>query len=340
MANKEITLLDVIDRAQLQSLQDAFAKATGMAALTTDKNGPVTQLSCPTDFCMNYTRKSSVGCERCNLCDLKGGEQASKTGRPAVYYCHGGLVDFASPIIVNGEQIGSLIGGQVLTEEPDLDKFRAIAKEIDVDPDEYVEAVKKVPIVSEEKVNNAAELLFKMAQALSQVGYEKYSITEEHKNTDAMFDEVPDDYKDINANVEEVNTTIAALSAEFDLLREKAAESAKAVAQTDSILKYIQNVATQMTLLGFNASIEAKHVGEAGAGFNVIAQEVRQLAEQTSNQTRSIEDVLGSVRASISAIDKEITTAVGKIEANVATVKDLSDKIAETSKKIDNISKV
>ena len=31
MAEKEITLLDVIDRAQLQSLQDAFAKATGMA---------------------------------------------------------------------------------------------------------------------------------------------------------------------------------------------------------------------------------------------------------------------------------------------------------------------
>ena len=142
MAEKEITLLDVIDRAQLQSLQDAFAKATGMAALATDKSGPVTQLSSPTDFCMNYTRKSSVGCERCNLCDLKGGEQASRTGKPAVYYCHGGLVDFASPIIVNGKQIGSLIGGQVLTEEPDLDKFRAIAKEIDVDPDEYVEAVK------------------------------------------------------------------------------------------------------------------------------------------------------------------------------------------------------
>ncbi len=107
MAEKEVTLLDVIDRAQLQSLQDAFAKATGMAALATDKSGPVTQLSCPTDFCMNYTRKSSVGCERCNLCDLKGGEQASRTGKPAVYYCHGGLVDFASPIIVNGKQIGS-----------------------------------------------------------------------------------------------------------------------------------------------------------------------------------------------------------------------------------------
>lgn len=231
MAEKEVTLLDVIDRAQLQSLQDAFAKATGMAALATDKSGPVTQLSCPTDFCMNYTRKSSVGCERCNLCDLKGGEQASRTGKPAVYYCHGGLVDFASPIIVNGKQLGSLIGGQVLTEEPDLDKFRAIAKEIDVDPDEYVEAVKKVPIVSEEKVNNAAELLYKMAQALSQVGYEKYRITEEHKEADILFDEVRSDYEDINRNVDDLNSAIEVLSAEFDTLREKASESAKAVAQ-------------------------------------------------------------------------------------------------------------
>ena len=178
-----------------------------------------------------------------------------------------------------------------------------------------------------------------MAQALSQVGYEKYHITEEHKEADILFDEVRSDYEDINGNVDDLNSAIEVLSAEFDTLREKASESAKAVAQTDSILKYIQNVATQMTLLGFNASIEAKHVGEAGAGFNVIAQEVRQLAEQTSNQTRSIEDVLGSVRSSISAIDKEITLAVGKIETNIATVKSLSAKIAQASEKIDKISK-
>ena len=114
-----ITLLDVIDRDTLQSLQDAFADATGMAALATDATGPVTRLSNPTDFCMNYTRKSPVGCERCNKCDLDGGAEANRTGRPSVYYCHAGLVDFAAPILVNGKHIGSLIGGQVLTEEPD-----------------------------------------------------------------------------------------------------------------------------------------------------------------------------------------------------------------------------
>lgn len=78
MAEKEVTLLDVIDRAQLQSLQDAFAKATGMAALATDKSGPVTQLSCPTDFCMNYTRKSSVGCERSTSATLRAASRQAE----------------------------------------------------------------------------------------------------------------------------------------------------------------------------------------------------------------------------------------------------------------------
>lgn len=340
MEKKEITLLDIMNRTQLQSLQDSFAKATGMAALTTDTTGPVTQLSCPTDFCTRCTRTSKVGAERCNQCDLKGGEQAKATGKPAVYYCHAGLVDFAAPIIVNGKQIGSLIGGQVLTSEPDLDKFRAIAEEIGVDPDEYVEAVKKVPIVSEDKINSAAELLFKMAEALSQVGYERYSISAEHTGSEAVFKEIHTEYRHIHNKINDVNESINELSAEFDKLREKASESVKIVAQTDSILKYIHNVATQMTLLGFNASIEAKHVGEAGAGFNVIAQEVRQLAEQTSNQTHSIEDVLNNVRGSISAIEEEITKALEKLNENVQTVNELSGAISVTSDKINAISNV
>lgn len=50
---ENITLLDVIDRRTLQNLQDAFAAATGMAALATDENGPVTGRQHFTDFCMS-----------------------------------------------------------------------------------------------------------------------------------------------------------------------------------------------------------------------------------------------------------------------------------------------
>ncbi|MBQ8931097.1 MAG: hypothetical protein IJ045_01520 [Ruminiclostridium sp.] len=145
-------------------------------------------------------------------------------------------------------------------------------------------------------------------------------------------------YQVIDEKVDAVNTSIRELTGEFDKLREKTAEAERIVAQTDSIIKYIQNVATQMTLLGFNASIEAKHVGEAGAGFNVIAQEVRQLAEQTQNQTQNVEDVLGNVRAAIANIEKEIAAAVETLQTNIATVKELSEIIAVTSDEIKQLN--
>ncbi len=154
----------------------------------------------------------------------------------------------------------------------------------------------------------------------------------------ATLDKIQDNYQVIDEKIDAVNTSIRELTGEFDKLREKTAESAKIVAQTDSIIKYIQNVATQMTLLGFNASIEAKHVGEAGAGFNVIAQEVRQLAEQTQNQTQNVEDVLGNVRTSIANIEKEIAAAVETLQTNIATVKELSEIIALTSDEIKKIT--
>lgn len=145
-------------------------------------------------------------------------------------------------------------------------------------------------------------------------------------------------YQVIDEKIDAVNTSIRELTGEFDKLREKTAEAERIVAQTDSIIKYIQNVATQMTLLGFNASIEAKHVGEAGAGFNVIAQEVRQLAEQTQDQTQNVEDVLGNVRASIANIEKEIAAAVETLQTNIATVKELSEIIAVTSDEIKQLN--
>lgn len=157
-------------------------------------------------------------------------------------------------------------------------------------------------------------------------------------NITMSLETINKNYQVIDEKVDAVNTSIRELTGEFDKLREKTAEAERIVAQTDSIIKYIQNVATQMTLLGFNASIEAKHVGEAGAGFNVIAQEVRQLAEQTQNQTQNVEDVLGNVRAAIANIEKEIAAAVETLQTNIATVKELSEIIAVTSDEIKQLN--
>lgn len=338
MDTENITLLDVIDRQTLQSLQDAFADATGMAALATDSTGSVTHLSNPTDFCMNLTRKSSIGCERCNRCDLQGGSDASRTGRPAVYFCHGGLVDFAAPIMVNGRHIGSLIGGQVLTEEPDDAKFRKIALEIGVDPDQYIRAVHKVPIVPKKQVDAAANLLFQMANALSDVGYQRALAQAQSVRGEGIVTEIHERFADINKQTDESVSAIKSLAESFTIIEQSAANSVKAVESTDNIVKTIENGSTQLTLIGFNASIEAKRAGAAGQGFNVIAQEVRTLSDKNTKQTGEIEKTLNGIKHSMRDINEQIKGVHSAIEQNKAVIEKLRAMLEEVNLLISEIN--
>lgn len=331
MNTENLTLLDVIDKRTLQSLQDAFSAATGMAALATDDTGSVTEGSGFTDFCMNLTRKSKVGCDRCVKCDLQGGAEASRTGRPAVYYCHGGLMDFAAPIIVNGKHIGSLIGGQVLPEPPDEAKFRRIAKEINVDPDAYIAALRKIQIVPKKQIEAAANLLYQMANALSNVGYRRALEAEEAEEIAMNAQRAGEHVDMLEKKISGVSDTISQLAENFNTIKEAAANSVKAVESTDTIVKTIENASTQLTLIGFNASIEAKRTGAAGVGFNVIAQEVRSLADKNSKQTGEIETTLNNIKKSMNEINEQIKAVHSGMEKTVVAMHELSALVSETT---------
>ncbi len=172
---KELALTDLISVETLQKIQDAFSDMSGMAALTTDKNGiPVTRGSNFTDFCMKHTRKSSLGGKRCSECDRIGAEVALEKGNSCAYECHAGLVDFSAPIMANGEMLGCFIGGQVLPKKPDREKVRKIAGELGIDPDRYEEAAAKVHVVDKERIDKAAKSLYTIANVLSDMAYHKY----------------------------------------------------------------------------------------------------------------------------------------------------------------------
>ena len=170
-------ITDLIDADVLQQLQNAFSDLTGMASLTSDSKGvAVTEGSNFTDFCFKYTRPTELGRKRCEKCDMHGAELTLANGSSCSYYCHAGLMDFAAPIMANGEMVGSFIGGQVLTEPPNIEKIRKTAVELGIDPDEYEEAVKKVPIVSRGQVEKASRFLFVFATILSNIAYKGYAL--------------------------------------------------------------------------------------------------------------------------------------------------------------------
>lgn len=171
----QVHLSELLDIESVQVIQDSFSKMTGMASVLTDENGtPITKGSNFTTFCYELTRRSAIGKARCEKCDRSGAKETMKSGRVTVYQCHAGLCDFAAPIIVDGRFMGAFVGGQVLLQKPDEDQIRQVAWDLGIDPEAYVSAVRKIPVISKEKMEEAAGFLYKVANVMSTMAYTSY----------------------------------------------------------------------------------------------------------------------------------------------------------------------
>lgn len=149
----------------LQEIQDNFSNATGLAAIAVDNEGNyVTKGSNFTEFCMKYTRGSSVGRGRCEKCDKENN---------GTYFCHAGLMDFSVDLKIGDKKVGKIIGGQVLPEAPDESKFRIIANELGIPESEYLDALKQIPIRNEESIRASAQLLGSVVNTIINFEYEK-----------------------------------------------------------------------------------------------------------------------------------------------------------------------
>lgn len=324
----DFTISSLIDLKLLQQFQDDFAKAMGMASVSIDnKEVNVTSPSNFSDFCMKYTRGSVEGNKRCIHCGIEGGRTASKTNKPAIYNCHTGLVDFAAPIVVDGVQIGTIVGGQVLDATPEEEKFKKIAREIGVNEDEYINALRKVPIVSRDKIDAAANLIFIFANALSKMGYDK-------KISIMKSDKFKNIAKDLIKNIEALSDGIHILSSQVnslvetsDSLLESSSNSKEKVNETDDILSFIRTIANQTNLLGLNAAIEAARAGEQGKGFSVVANEVRKLASISVDSAKKIEVILNSIRNGMESVEDSVSKTGVVIENHKQYIEDIMKKI-------------
>lgn len=172
-----IRLINLIERAKLESILDAFTHATGVASIITDVDGtPITEPFNFSTLCQKYCRATEKGRYLCHKSDSYGGRESALTKKNVTYKClNSGLLDSASPIIVEGLHVANVLCGQVLDApiSPEIAKDRALNIGV-IDTDGYLLELSKIPIVSSDRFKAIVRLMEVVTQTISEMAFHKF----------------------------------------------------------------------------------------------------------------------------------------------------------------------
>lgn len=108
--------------------------------------------------------------------------------------------------------------------------------------------------------------------------------------------------------------------------------------QIEEILSVINDIADQTNLLALNAAIEAARAGEAGKGFAVVADEVRRLAERSTQSTGEIANIIEGLKESISQTVQTVANAGGQVDQGVRQAEEAEAVLREIQSGADAVS--
>ena len=330
---KKLEIEDIIDIPTLQTFLDNFAIGMNCAAVSVNRAGQeITKPSHYRPFCSDYIHSNAIGDNRCAKCHSDFGESSAKLGRPYIGFCHAGLIDFSAPIIIQGELLGTVLGGQILDKTPDEAKIRQVAREIELSEDALYDAAKKIDVVNPQNIEAAAEVLFIVVNTLAQDGYSRIE-------TELLSTNLANNFVEISNTVDMLAESAQTITSSQQELFHEISEIRSVTKEIEQVLTSINKVANTTNLLGLNASIEAARLGSDGRGFMVVAKEIQKLSETTKSTTMHINTLNSKISEKVSStqlnsqktleITEDQSAAMEELSATTQNSLDLAERLKE-----------
>lgn len=164
------------------------------------------------------------------------------------------------------------------------------------------------------------------------------------KNKAYILEQMNQKTKQLSASIDEMVRGISSVTSQAQDLATAQEQSASAATQakgsleeTKDISNFIKEIANQTNLLGLNASIEAARAGELGAGFNVVAGEVRKLALHSSEATNHIDESLVKMNELMDVVLEHINNMAILTQTQAALTEEVNASMDEINMMSQNL---
>ncbi|MDD3364638.1 MAG: PAS domain S-box protein [Syntrophomonas sp.] len=165
-------LNEILDIPMLQKLMENFYNFSGMATSILDADGKILLAVGWQDICTKFHRVCPQTECRCRQSDQYLKEHLHE--KPYILYkCLNGLIDCAVPITVDNQHLGTFFTGQFLSEPPDEELFCCQAREFGFDEYAYIDALRRIPIITEDRVESIMAFCVQLTRILSTMGLQR-----------------------------------------------------------------------------------------------------------------------------------------------------------------------
>jgi transcriptional regulator of acetoin/glycerol metabolism len=141
---------------------------------------------------------------------------------------------------------------------------------------------------------------------------------------------------------QELGNSSIKVAEEIDKIKQGGEQVLAKLDQTEDILKFVIDVATNSNLLGLNAAIEAARAGEQGRGFAVVADEIRKMAANSAASVNKIKKILRDIHNDTTLVIKSIVSTAEHTSHQASATEELAatmQVLATTASDIEEISK-
>jgi methyl-accepting chemotaxis protein len=219
----------------------------------------------------------------------------------------------------------------------ELEKTRMQLQEmikLQIDASQELAGLTEVMTMSMSETKESAQEEFneidQLATAMSEMSSTVQTVADHAQNASSLTENASGQAESGQRFVQGTVQKISELSKDISASAQAVNQVEESVESIGSVVGTIQGISEQTNLLALNAAIEAARAGEAGRGFAVVADEVRNLAQRTQGATVEIQDMITQLQSSASS-------AVELMEKSVVEAAEGVDLVTNAGSELDGI---